>query len=88
MDQLMRQKAVGTSGCTVLDLERVRIRHQFQQERKKLEDMVAARFRTGHINMGADLCILKQSDLLDRLVVNEMELEENHERYHKDQLCD
>jgi hypothetical protein len=40
--------------------------------------MVAARFRSGHINMGADLCILKQSDLLDRLVVNEMELEENH----------
>ncbi len=88
MDQLIRQNAVRDSGCTVLDLERARIRRQFQQERKKLEDMVAARFKSGDINMGADLCILKQSDLLDKLVVNEMELEEYSERYDKDQLCD
>ena len=88
MDQLISQKAVRASGCTVLDLERARIHRQFQQERKKLEEMVAARFRSGHTNMGADSSILKQSDLLDRLVVNEMELEEYDERYNKDQLCD
>lgn len=88
MEQLMRQNAVRVSGCTALDLERVKIRREFQQEQKKLEDMVANRFRSGHINMGADLCILRQSDLLDKLVVNEMELEEYSEQYNKDQLCD
>ncbi len=50
--------------------------------------MIAARFNNGNINMGADLCILKQSSLLDKLVVNEMELEEYSGRYEKDQLCD
>lgn len=88
MDQLIRQNAVRNSGCTVLDLERARIRRQFQQEQKKLEDMVAARFNSGDINMGADSSILKQSDLLDRLVVNEMALDEYGEQYNKDQLCD
>ncbi len=88
MDQLIRRNAVRDSGCTVLDLEKARIRRQLQLERKKLEDMVAARFKNGNINMGADLCILKQSDLLDKFVVNEMELEEYSERYDKDQLCD
>ncbi len=88
MDQLIRQNAMRVSGCTVLDLERVRIRQEFQQEQKKLEDMVANRFKSGHINMGADLCILRQSDLLDKLVVNEMEIEEYSKRYQKDQLCD
>lgn len=88
MDQLIRQNAVISSGCTVLDLERARIRRQFQLERKKLEDMVTARFERGHSNMGADLCILKQSDLLDKLVINEMELEEYSDRYDKDQLYD
>ncbi len=50
--------------------------------------MVAARFKSGHTNMGADLCILKQSDLLDKLVVNEMELDEYSDMYNKGQLYD
>ncbi len=88
MEQLAREKTVGAKGCTVLDLERVMIRHKFKEEQKKLEDMVTARFRSGHINLGADSCILKQSVLLDQLVVTEMELEEVYARYHKDQLLD
>lgn len=46
--------------------------------------MVADRFKRGHINMGADSGILKQSILLDRLIVNEMELNEPNSD-HKDQ---
>lgn len=88
MDKLMRRKTAGAYSCTVLDLERARIRHQFHMEQKKLEDMVAASFLAGQVNMGADSLILKQSNLLDKLVVNEMELEQNNGRYYKDRLCD
>jgi|GEM_PF-2814022 len=88
MEHLTKQKTVGAKSCTVLDLERVRIRHKFKEEQKKLEDMVTARFNSGHINLGADSCILKQSILLDQLVVTEMELEEVYKRYHKDQRSD
>ncbi len=88
MDHLTKQKTVGANSCTVLDLERVRVRHKFREEQKKLEDMVTARFKSGYINLGADLCILKQSVLLDQLVVTEMELDEVYTRYHKDQLLD
>lgn len=88
MEQLTQQKTVGAKSCTVLDLERVMVRHRFKEEQKKLEDMVTARFNNGHINLGADTCILKQSVLLDQLVVTEMELEEVYTRYHKDQHSD
>lgn len=88
MNQLTKQKLVSPSGCTVIELEKIKIHDQFRHEQKKLEDMVAARFESGHLNMGADSCILRQSTLLDRLVVSEMEIEECERYYKKDQLSD
>ncbi len=84
MNQLTRKKPVGSSGCPVLDLERVRVRHLRKDEQNKLEAMVAAMFGSGRMNMGTDACILRQSTLLDQLVVNEMKLEECGKRHHKD----
>ncbi len=88
MHYLTKQKTVGAKGLTVLDLERVRIRHKLKEEQKKLEDLVTERIRSGHINLGADLCILNQSVLLDQLVVTEMELDDIYTRYHKNQHID
>ncbi len=88
MEHFTGSKTVKAQSYAVLDLERIRIRHKLQEEQRKLEDMVSARFKSGEINMGSDLCILNQSTVLDQLVVDEMELEELYHRYYKDQLAD
>lgn len=58
---------------------------QFRKEQKKLEDMVVARFADGKSNLGADVSILKQSVIIDRLVVDGMKLDELLARHRSDQ---
>lgn len=58
------------------DAQRTELLSRYQKERKKLEDMVAARFDSGSPNLGADVGILKQSVLIDSLVVDRMKLDE------------
>ncbi|MGI5848858.1 MAG: hypothetical protein ACOX8Q_02115 [Christensenellales bacterium] len=68
---------------TILGKERIRILESLSREQKKLEAMVLELFEKGDFNMGTDKRILKQSDVLDKLIVDEMMLHEMKEKYFK-----
>lgn len=69
----------------VYDTKRIELLSQFRKEQKKLEDMVIARFANGKANLGADVSILKQSVIIDRLVVDGLKLDELCARHKIDQ---
>ena len=56
--------------------ERRRILSELFREQRKLEAMVMEHFESGNRNMGNNKKILMQSGLLDKLVVDEMMLNE------------
>ncbi len=65
------------------------LRKQFQAEQKILEDMVAAHFkRDKSQNLGSDIKILKQSFVIDKIIVDKMKLDEIYDRYVLDGLVD
>ncbi len=63
------------------DSGRKKISQDVVDEKKKLEDMIAALFEKGVRNLGSNKKILRQSDKLDRLIVNKMLLDEIEEKY-------
>lgn len=72
-----RQKAAGTvRQWQAPDAGKSELLSKFQKEQKKLENMVEAYFARGSANLGTDACILNQSVLIDKLVVDQMMLED------------
>ena len=61
--------------------ERRIIADQLLIEKQKLEEMIMDLFRKGRYNMGTDKRILKQSSIIDRLIVDEMILNEMSKKY-------
>ena len=67
----------GNGGAKAPEIkQKLRIREQ-----KKLEKMVAELFSSGRCNIGEDRRVLKQSCKLDKLIVNEMMLDEMKKNY-------
>ena len=81
MSQLNRQKAFGMMRRETQDTKKSELLSQFQKEQQKLEDMVAARFENGTVNLGTDVRVLNQSRLIDSLIVDRMKLEEIEAKY-------
>jgi len=59
-----------------LNEERMRLHKNMSREQRKLEEMIVELFARGRRNLGADKRILEQSGILDKLVVDEMLLDE------------
>lgn len=55
--------------------------NNFLEEQRKLEAMVLAHLESGEYNLGENNKILAQSNLIDKLVVDEMMLDELTKRY-------
>lgn len=55
--------------------------NNFLEEQRKLEAMVLAHMESGELNLGTNTSILAQSNLIDKLVVDEMMLDELTKKY-------
>lgn len=55
--------------------------NSFLEEQRKLEAMVLDHMESGELNLGANTSILAQSNLIDKLVVDEMMLDELTKKY-------
>jgi len=76
---LFKKQKEGKDVYSILNKKKKRL----IDEQQKLEKMVADLFEKGDHNMGQDVKILKQSDKLDRLIVDEMLLREIDKKYNK-----
>lgn len=76
--------STNSKNCLILtDSEERRIKNaKLLIEKQKLEEMIIDLFRKGKYNMGTDKKILKQSGVIDKLIVDEMTLDIMNEKYH------
>jgi len=58
--------------CDACKRKRRGAKENLETSRRKLEDMVAYHLRSGRENLGQNLCVLAQSRLVDKLIIEEM----------------
>ena len=76
MSQFIRPEAAVFDGATSVEKKRSLLK-RMQIERAKLESMIIRHYKKGALNLGSDIGVLKQSSVLDRLLVDVMMLEDS-----------
>ena len=76
MSQFVRPESAVFDGAASAEKKR-NLQKRMQVERAKLESMIIRHYKKGALNLGSDIGVLKQSSVLDRLLVDVMMLEDS-----------
>ena len=74
MSQHVGPEAAVFDGAVLVDKKR-NLQKRLQVERAKLESMIIRQYEKGTLNLGSNINVLKQSSVLDQLLVDVMMLE-------------
>lgn len=81
MDRFCAANSGSNADSKIFDPKRRKISENLLEEKRKLENMISMLFEKGEYNLGTDKRILRQSGKLDKLIVDEMLLDEIEEKY-------